>query len=273
VSVRRIDYRRPVKWLLVAAGLALLVFTGSVVYQSVLGNSSKLSAPCEATANGVTYGFNLAQAQNATTIAAVGKRMGLADHAVTIALATALQESDLRKLSYGDLDSVGLFQQSPSEGWGTATQLQSPRYAASAFYTHLSKVPGWESMSVTDAAQAVQHSAAPDAYEKWNSQSRVLAQALTGEVEAGFYCHVPLKGVPTSTSAALSSAMTAELGAPGLNTAVSEPRGWLVASWLIGHASEYHISSVSFHGRQWSASSGRWISVLPLSSDAVTIKT
>jgi len=108
--------------------------------------------------------LSVEQAQNATTIAAVAKRDGLADRAVTVALAAALQESKLRNVAYGDLDSLGLFQQRPSQGWGAPAQLLVPSYAAGAFYAALVKVPGWGAMPVADAAQAVQRSAAGDAY-------------------------------------------------------------------------------------------------------------
>ncbi len=110
------------------------------------------------------------------------------NHAVTVALAAALQESKLRNVEHGDRDSIGLFQQRPSQGWGTAEQLTNPRFAASAFYRALSAVEGWETMSVTDAAQKVQVSAAPNAYEKWEAEARVLARILTGEVPNRIEC-------------------------------------------------------------------------------------
>ena len=110
------------------------------------------------------YAMDLEQAANATTITAVAKQLGLPDHAVTIALATALQESKLHNLAYGDRDSLGLFQQRPSQGWGTRTQIMDPRYSSAAFFKALARVPGWETMSVTNAAQAVQHSNASQAY-------------------------------------------------------------------------------------------------------------
>ena len=84
-----------------------------------------------------TYTLDIDQAANSTTIAAVGKRLGLPDHAVTVALAAALQESRLHNLPYGDRDSLGLFQQRPSQGWGTATEILTPSYAAAAFFRAL----------------------------------------------------------------------------------------------------------------------------------------
>src|SRR3954471_22575660 len=96
------------------------------------------------------------QSEDAATIAAVAKRLELPDHAVTIAIATALQESKLHNYPFGDRDSLGLFQQRPSQGWGRPVQLLTPAYAAEAFYRHLAQVEGWEALPVAEAAQQVQ---------------------------------------------------------------------------------------------------------------------
>ncbi|HEY6796544.1 MAG TPA: hypothetical protein VI248_17855, partial [Kineosporiaceae bacterium] len=95
------------------------------------------------------------QRANAVTILAVGARLGVPPSGQVIALATAMQESSLRNLPSGDRDSIGLFQQRPSAGWGTPAQLRDPAYAAERFYRALLAVPGWQSMPLTDAAQAV----------------------------------------------------------------------------------------------------------------------
>lgn len=216
----------------------------------------KLAAPCLATAQGQSYGFDLEQGMQATTIAAVGKRMNMPNHAITVAIATALQESKMHNINYGDRDSVGLFQQRPSQGWGTKTQLLTPTYSAQQFYVHLARVKNWEKMSVTDAAQAVQHSAAPNAYAQWESQSRVLAQALTGEVPAGFTCQI--RNVDATNPGEVLQTITNEMGSPGPNVTVNSARGWLISSWLIGHAPQYGIVSVTFAGQRWSAKTGKW---------------
>jgi LysM repeat protein len=119
---------------------------------------------------------------NAAVIVQVGRSLGVSDYGIVIALATAMQESSLRNLDWGDRDSVGLFQQRPSTGWGTVEQLTTPEYAARLFfggdsnpnagYTRgLLDIDGWESMPLTDAAQRVQISAHPDAYAKWESSA------------------------------------------------------------------------------------------------------
>jgi hypothetical protein len=198
------------------------------------------------------------QAQNAAIIAAVAMRKGMSDHAVTIALATSLQETQLRNLPYGDLDSVGLFQQRPSQGWGTSAQIMDPNYSASAFYDHLAQVPGWQTMAVTDAAQLVQHSATPDAYANWETEARSLAIALTGEVPAGLSCRLDGFGGLAPPPSALAQASAQEMGAQLLGVPVSTKTGWRVASWAVAHAYNYHISSVSFEGRTWTGASGTW---------------
>lgn len=200
------------------------------------------------------------QAQNASVIAAVAIQMRLPDHAVTVALATAYQESQLENLRYGDLDSIGLFQQRPSQGWGTAAQIENPVYAATAFYDHLLQVPGWETLPVTQAAQAVQRSGSPDAYAQWESEARSLAMAFTGEVPAGIACHLDGFGGHSPALPALTSADATELGTPGFGVPVSTARGWQVAAWAVAHAYNYHLTSVTFDGRVWTPSSGSWAS-------------
>lgn len=167
-----------------AVVLALLVGVGVFVVTSV----ADMLPTCTATIGDETYRISPEQADNARTIAEVAVSEGMPNHAVTVALAAALQESKLNNISHGDRDSVGLFQQRPSQGWGTAVQLTTPRFAAAAFYKALDEVEGWEAMSVTDAAQEVQVSAAPDAYAKWEPEARVLARILTGEVSNEIEC-------------------------------------------------------------------------------------
>ncbi|MFG1892241.1 NlpC/P60 family protein [Micromonospora sp. NPDC049051] len=118
------------------------------------------------------------QTANAALIVTVGEQRKVPPRGWVIALATAMQESTLRNLPGGDRDSVGLFQQRPSQGWGTPAQLRDPRYAAEKFYTALLAVDGWQAMALTDAAQAVQRSAYPDAYAKWEDDAIALVRTM-----------------------------------------------------------------------------------------------
>ncbi len=133
---------------------------------------------------------------NAEVIYKVGRRLGVSDYGIVIALATAMQESSLRNLSYGDRDSVGLFQQRPSAHWGTVEQIMNPEYAARAFFggrtsptfgaaRGLLDIKDWSSKSLTEAAQAVQISAYPNAYAKWEQSAWVWLDELINSAETG----------------------------------------------------------------------------------------
>jgi len=131
---------------------------------------------CTLPASGVTLTGE--QIANARAIAQVAWDRGLPERAVVIALATAMQESHLRNLDHGDRDSLGLFQQRPSQGWGTPEQVQDPVYAAGKFYDHLVQYPGWDTGRLTEVAQGIQRSAYPGAYQKHEAMAVELANAL-----------------------------------------------------------------------------------------------
>jgi hypothetical protein len=177
---------------LLVGALAVAVLVGAVVVGfRMLRDKTSLFAggeECTAEVSGHTVTLTPEQAENAGLIAAISVRRGMPARAATIALATALQESKLYNLEEGDRDSLGLFQQRPSQGWGTADQLLNPFYAANAFYDALEKVDGYESMPVTEAAQEVQRSGYPQAYAQHEADARVLASALTGNSAHAFSC-------------------------------------------------------------------------------------
>lgn len=125
------------------------------------------------------------QEGNARIIIQVGREQGVPDYGIVIALATAMQESSLRNIDYGDRDSVGLFQQRTSTGWGTIAEIMDPYRSAYLFYQGRSgytrgllDISGWQSMALTVAAQKVQISAYPDAYAKWETSARSWFAAL-----------------------------------------------------------------------------------------------
>jgi len=135
-------------------------------------------------------GLTAEQTRNARLIVSVGRQLGVPSRGIAIALGTAMQESGLRNLTYGDRDSLGLFQQRPSTGWGTAAQVKNAEYAARAFFlgrdAHgavitrgLLDIPGWQRMSFTQAAQAVQISAYPNAYARWEKPALQWLAALS----------------------------------------------------------------------------------------------
>jgi hypothetical protein len=144
--------------------------------------------PGQCAVAGLSMPVTAEQVQNAETIAAVGRDRGLPERAIVIALATAQQESRLRNLDYGDRDSLGLFQQRPSSGWGSDAQVQDPVYAAGKFYDHLVTVPGWQTGRLTDVAQAVQRSAFPGAYAQWEGMAQKLAAAQVSPLPKQISC-------------------------------------------------------------------------------------
>ncbi|WP_413100225.1 C40 family peptidase [Streptomyces sp. Inha503] len=125
------------------------------------------------------------QVPNAQTIVAAGLSLDVPKKGQVVALATAMQESRLRNLNSGDRDSLGLFQQRPSQGWGSAQQIRDPVYTSEQFYKHLLKVDGWQQMTVTQAAQAVQKSGLPDAYAQWENLATALQKAIVKTFPGG----------------------------------------------------------------------------------------
>jgi hypothetical protein len=168
------------------------------------------------------YEFTPEQAVNAATITAVGTARDLPERAVTIALATALQESALRNVDYGDRDSLGLFQQRPSQGWGTAKEIMDPAYSAGTFYDHLVEVPGYTRLPLTVAAQRVQRSGFPDAYAKHEPDATLLAAALTGRSAATLTCEGRPGGHRAEGPDAIRAALVRDFGRDVLQPAGAE---------------------------------------------------
>ena len=137
---------------------------------------------------GQSYDLDLEQSQNAAIITAESIRRGLPTRAAAIALTTAMQESKLRNIDYGDRDSLGLFQQRPSQGWGTAKQIMDPWYSSGKFYGELVKFSNWKTVSINDAAQQVQRSGYPEAYRKHEPLAKAWASALTGHSPSALTC-------------------------------------------------------------------------------------
>jgi len=157
------------------------VLVAVAVLAGVAWHSAEAPAPVlvgTCSVKGTTLTLTGEQATNAATIARVGRDRGLPERAVVIALATAQQESRLRNLDHGDRDSLGLFQQRPSQGWGTPAQVRDPVYAAGRFYDHLVAVPHWQTGRLTDVSQAVQRSGFPEAYQRHEAMAVALAKAL-----------------------------------------------------------------------------------------------
>lgn len=198
----------------IAGGLAVLALAATAFVAVRLG-VGPLADPetCKAEVGGRTVELNAEQSENAALIAAIGVRRGLPARAVSIALATAYQESKIANIEHGDRDSLGLFQQRPSQGWGTEEQILDPYYSINAFYDALVKIDGYEQMRITEAAQAVQRSGFPEAYEDHAEDGRALASALAGHSGDGQFTCVVRGDEPEESDALDSTGLTRRAGA------------------------------------------------------------
>jgi cell wall-associated NlpC family hydrolase len=221
---------RPLRLLVpfIAVGAALLVFLvfGFLAYQGGTGGGIVGPGVCDAglrsasrtvgpggAAGATPQTLTDEQRQNAATIIGVARQMGAPPRAWLVALATAMQESTLRNINYGDRDSLGLFQQRPSQGWGSPAQVTDPVYSTTTFLDRLLKVPNWERLPVTVAAQTVQRSAFPDAYAKWEGLAASLVADLAGVADpAG--CGPDSASLPAGVAGSAIKFALAELGKP-----------------------------------------------------------
>ncbi len=218
-----------------------------------------LSDPsCEFTVAEASETTTPERAANASTIAWQSVERGLPPRAASIAIATAIQESKLENINYGDADSIGLFQQRPSQGWGTVEEIMDPVYATNAFYNGLVEIDGWQDGVITEVAQSVQRSAFPTAYADHEPEGRVMASALTGETTAAVTCDLD-----APTAAGDASALAAELEALGMQatatganevtaTSNSTSESWAIAGWAVTHAQGRQITSVTSGDLIWS---------------------
>ena len=250
---------------------------------------------CTVEVDGHTVEIDLEQAENASLITAVSIQRGLPARAASIALATAFQESKLYNIEYGDRDSVGLFQQRPSQGWGSVEELMDPVFATNAFYDALAKVDGYREMEITQAAQAVQRSAYPGAYADHEQDGRALASALTGNSPRAMWCDVPGDAEEASDdldetglvarATVVRRDLETRFGALSLGgfepqgvssghmegsahyegraidvffrpvNAENRQRGWALATYLVANADRLDIKTLIFDDRIWHAGS------------------
>ena len=237
-------------------------------------------AQCLATAGGHSSAITLEQAGNAAIIAGESMRRGLPPRAATIGLVTAWQESHLRNLDYGDRDSLGLFQQRPSQGWGTPEQIMDPWYAAGAFYAALVKVPGWQTGVINDVAQAVQRSGYPDAYAQHEANGRAWASALTGQSPAAVRCldRGTVPGDPAVAAALLQriwgDAVRMETtGRTLLVTVPDAATAWAVAQVTLANTATAGVARAEVGSWSWTMSTDHlaaWSDGTPSATPTVT---
>lgn len=262
--------------------------TGTVVFGAVLvggavGVAALLDASdapdgpvrCAAEADGTAWYLEPDQAETAALLAGTSLQRRMPARAASIAIATGLQESKLRNIDYGDRDSLGIFQQRPSQGWGSEAEVQDPVYATNAFYDELVTVEGYEQMPITEAAQAVQRSGYPDAYAQHEVRSRAWASALTGHSPGALTCTLP-EATGTGDPTALAARLERDLGlvatvdaagvvtvdVAGQDSLGIEPAraGWAVAQWSVAVAGAFEVVDVQHGDQRWLREEAAWSS-------------
>jgi len=247
----------------VVAGLAALAVFGAVGWAMWSGFGPIPDPPgCTATVGDRTVTLSTEQSENAALIAAIGVKRGLPARAVSIALATAYQESKIANLTVGDRDSLGIFQQRPSQGWGTEEQILNPYYSINAFYDALEQIEDYESMRITEAAQAVQRSGFPEAYEEHAPDARALASALTGYSPGGQFTCVVKESDETGSTNTIARELQAAFGVDAVGSgdrvdvALTSGEdgtrlGWAIAAYAVAQADRLHITQVTVEGKRW----------------------
>lgn len=214
------------------------------------------------------YTVDNAQAVSAATVGGVAFSRDLPQSAVTIAYATVWQESAFYNVEYGDRDSLGLFQQRPSQEWGDPEEVLDPVFSSRAFYDELVEVNGWNSIPVFEAAQAVQRSADGYAYDQHEELSARMAEVFTGEQGSAMTCWYGAETLEAllagdADTVGAQEEMVRVFGTDPSALPVEdgqEPRtgdlGWAMALWAVAHAEEYGLTSVAYGDQRWSASDG-----------------
>lgn len=247
--------------------LVVLLIIGGLAYAGFRTFERLTAAPppppgCEAGTAAQNYDLDTSQAAIASTIAGVAARHHLPQRALTVAYATALQESDLENLDYGDRDSVGVFQQRTSQGWGTVAEIENPVYATTRFFGALVQVPKYTKIPIDVAAQDVQHSADGSAYGQYDYVAADFATAFT--TRGGVWCWYqttatqhPDVGAAEQDMRATFGSLTGTTGRSAkMSFKVRGDEAWTVADWLVTHAQEYDISYVQYAGYEWKAAAG-----------------
>jgi hypothetical protein len=240
--------------------LALLAGAGWLGVSALVRSTQK--PVCTISAGGMTETFDPEQTANAALIGAISLKRGLPARAATIAITTAYQESKIRNIRFGDRDSLGLFQQRPSQGWGTAEQILDPVYSTNKFYDELVKFKGYETADITTIAQKVQRSAYPEAYRDHEGQGRVLASTLTGWSPAGLTCRLD-PATSHATPAQVAAALAQQAGVQGSATgdglmvqARDGRQAWAVGQWAVANAEGFGITRVSVGDAAWDRAKG-----------------
>lgn len=270
--------RTLVRFLTRLAAFVVVVAVGGLGVAWVLGADDRVprTTACWATLDGTRWPLTPEQAETTALLAGTSLSRALPARALTIAVATGMQESRLANIDYGDRDSVGIFQQRPSQGWGTVEQIMDPVYSTNTFFDALEKVAGYTEMEITVAAQTVQRSAFPDAYAQHESLARAWANALYGYSPRAVTCTLPDAAGPGDPAAVVERAardlpwVPAEVTAAGVVLRAeglgaseddAERLTWALAHWAVAVAHPLDLTEVRTTTSVWDRAGGTWEAV------------
>ncbi len=254
---------------LVVVVFGVVMVTGTVG-NVVLGGEQQAANPafantsCDASlgpfvgsdvANGADTAARLTPTQQQTValIISIGKQRNLPALAWQVAIQAGMQESNLTNLSGGDRDSAGIFQMRPSQGWGTYQQVTDPTYEVNKFYDVLTGIPGWQQNRPGEAAQAVERSAFPLAYNNWESMGAYLVQHV-GQVSDPSGCGAGVGNLlppPTQAAAKAISFALSQIGKPylwgGVGPAAYDCSGLMLKAYGAAGINLPRVAADQFH--------------------------
>ena len=272
-------------WLVTVMLLGVLGAGGYFVYRTFTNGGLSEESCTAVGADGQSSTIANERMANAATIAAVARAKSLPERATIIALATAEQESKIQNLAEGDRDSLGLFQQRPSQGWGTPEQIQDPVYSTGKFFYALLNVNHWETIAVGKAAQAVQRSAdsSGDSYAQWEEMATILATTLDAKPGTSLTCtyHDPKLAAETPgadgltpRASTLGQALVKQFSANGVGAAPQYSHSadgltlritsnnlfspQVLAAWAVASSKTLNVDRVQYGDQVWTRSSGKW---------------
>lgn len=282
-------------WLLTLALVGAAAVGGFYWLLEATDPQEERGASCVVTTDSGTFQLGADQTPHAAHAAGAASQRQLPARAITIALATMMQESGMRNLDYGDRDSLGLYQQRPSQGWGSETEVQDPVYATAKFYDALVRVTDYQDMEITVAAQAVQRSGFPDAYAQHENLSRAWASALAGYDGKSVDCYWPdtqswrtatyavpqldfpallardlgLHAQETTSAGSGKSTVRAQYLLDGGALLPDEPRrgAWIAANWALLTAGQTAVVEVQVGAELWHRTQG-WLTAEEMSESA-----
>lgn len=250
------------RWVALFVSIAVLAGLGIGGYLAYRALHQRFTPEvCTVTVGETTTTLSREQAANASIIVAAAVARGLPERAAVIGLMTAYQESGLRNLDYGDRDSLGLFQQRPSYGWGTEEQIMDPWYSSDRFYEELEKFTNWEDVDLNDMAQKVQRSGYPLAYGKHAAKATAVAKSLLGAPGSISCVNFSVGEANPEALTQVFEAIEADYSIEGDTvrlTGSKDKAVWSAANMAMANSYGAGLTKASVLGKAWNAYDGGW---------------